>query len=227
MTLKKIWDSPVLLQPLKMESALERWLSDETPIAKQTWVFGPKKPRDQLRKEELPPKDLHIEKLVESGLIHMLPQIKIKKRGDVKSILDDADLLVIGDMEDWMAPEEILDELALLKKPIMPDGYSIHGRLSKFRFDKYSEVKHIIPMGADDVLGIISAIKGIKALRTLKVLYIGISVKVKDSKTISKMGFGHHVVLVYGRYKDTLKRSADLTGFEFYRGLTLNSIWGC
>ena len=177
MTLKKIWDLPVLLQPLKMESALERWLSDETPIAKQTWVFGPKKPRDQLRNQELPPKDVHIEKLVESGLIHVLPQIKIKKREDVRNIPEDADLLVIGDMEDWMAPEEILDELALLKKPIMPEwdswGYSIHGRLSKFRFDKYSDVKHIIPMGADDVLSTISAIKGVKALKTLKVLYIG------------------------------------------------------
>ncbi|WP_461864334.1 L-arabinose isomerase family protein [Thermococcus sp.] len=177
MAIERIWDTPLLLQPLKMESALERWLSDETPIAKQTWVFGPKKPRDQLRNEELPPRDVHIEKLAEEGIVEVLPQIRIKKKEDVDNIPEDSDLLVIGDMEDWMASEEILDALARLGKPIMPQwdswGYSIHGRLSKFRLDKYSNVKHIIPMGADDVLNTLSAIRAAKALRTLKVLYIG------------------------------------------------------
>ncbi len=177
MSIGKIWDIPAILQPIKMKSALEIWLSNDTPIARQTWVYGPKKPRDQLRTQEIPVDNVGLERLSEDGIVQVRSPLKVESASDVGSIPEDTDVILIGDMEDWMAPDDVLDELAALGKPIMPEwdqwGYSIHGRLSKFRHDRYSKVKYIIPMGSRDVLDTLNAVRAVRAIRNLKVLYIG------------------------------------------------------
>jgi len=167
----------VVIQPVKMKSALEIWDSDETPIAKIAWVRGPKKPRDLLRSTEKPPIDVSLEALEKMGLVKVLEPIKISSPEDVKKISDDVDAILIGDSEDWLADESLLDALASLNKPLLVEwdswGYSIHGRISKFRFKRYRNVKRYYTMGASDVLSLIRALRGWKTIRTLKVLYIG------------------------------------------------------
>jgi len=66
------------IQPIKMKSALELWSSDVLPVAKYTWVLGPKKPRDQVRKKEIPPVDIGIDTLVKKGVIELLEPIRVE-----------------------------------------------------------------------------------------------------------------------------------------------------
>ena len=167
----------VIIQPIKMRSAMEIWDSDETPIAKIAWVKGPEKPRDKLRSAEKPPIDVSLEALEKKRLIKVLKPIKISSPKDVKKIPENADALLIGDSEDWLADESLLDSLASLNKPLLAEwdswGYSIHGRISKFRFKKYSHVKRYYTMGASDLLSLIRALRGWKTIKSLRVLYIG------------------------------------------------------
>ena len=167
----------IIIQPVRMRSIAELWDSDETPIAKMAWVKGPKKPRDVLRCTEKPPIDVSLEALEKMGLIRVLEPIKISSPKDVERIPKDIDAILIGDAEDALADESILDSLASLNVPLLAEwdswGYSIHGRISKFRFKKYRHVKRYHTMGASDVLSLVRALKGWKAIKSLRTLYIG------------------------------------------------------
>ncbi len=167
----------VKVQPIRLKSALEIWDSDKTPVAKDAWVHGPKKPRDVIRGEEPSPCDVSLEALARQGLVELLPPIIIEKRDDVRKVPNDVDLVVINDSGDWFADNGILDELAALGKPIAPEwdswGYAIHGRISKFRLRKYAKVLRFIPMGVNDVQALIRALRAYRFIRTMRVLYIG------------------------------------------------------
>ena len=167
----------VKIQPIRMKKALEIWNSNETPLAKITWVKGPKKPRDVLRSKEIPPEDVSLDALKRKGLVEVLEPIEIKRGEDVEKIPEDVDAILIGDSEDWFAEDSILEKLVLLNKPLLVEwdswGYSIHGRISKLRFNKYSKVKRYFTMGVDEVLLLIRALRGYRFVKTMKVLYIG------------------------------------------------------
>lgn len=166
-----------VLQPIKIKNALEVWDTDELPVAKLEWVHGPRKPRDLIRKIEPPIEDVSIEILEKKGLIKVLEPLKISAPEDVSKIPSDVDALIMGDMEDWLVDEEILDALASINKPIIYEwdnwGRSLHGRLSKLRFDKYKDVKFFIPMSSREVIALIRGLRGIKFLKNLRILYIG------------------------------------------------------
>ena len=174
---KLLRDYKPLLQPVRIRNALEIWNSDELPVAKLEWVNGPRKPRDVLRKKEVPLINVSMEALKEEGLADFLPPIRINGPEDVNSIPEDVDALVMGDMEDWLADDNILDSLVKLGKPIIYEwdswGRALHGRLSKLRQDRFRKAKLYIPMNADEVKELIKALRGVKILRNLKVLYIG------------------------------------------------------
>jgi hypothetical protein len=110
-----------LLQRIKMKSALEFWSSDELPVAKYTWVYGPKKPRDQVRAVETPPENVDIKNLVERGLVSLLEPVEVHSIPDVSKLSDDADAYVIGDMEDWLTSEELLEAIARRGKPLIAE----------------------------------------------------------------------------------------------------------
>lgn len=196
----------VIIQPIKMRSAIEIWDSDETPIAKIAWVKGPEKPRDKLSSAEKPPIDVSLEALEKKRLIKVLEPIRISSPKDMKKIPENVDALLIGDSEDWLADESLLDSLASLNKPLLAEwdswGYSIHGRISKFRFKKYSHVKRYYTMGASDVLSLIRALRGWKTIKSLRVLYIGrypsYSVEASPEVTfdVLKEKFGSKVVQI-------------------------------
>ncbi len=166
-----------LLQPIKIRNALEIWNTDELPVAKLEWVNGPRKPRDIMRRKEPPLINVSKEEIEKEGLAKFLPTIRINGPEDIKSIREDVDALVMGDMEDWLADDAILDSLVELGKPIIYEwdswGRALHGRLSKLRQDKYSKAKLYIPMGAGEVKALMKALRGVKVLKNLKVLYVG------------------------------------------------------
>ncbi|MGC9015048.1 MAG: L-arabinose isomerase family protein [Thermoproteota archaeon] len=165
------------VQPVKLKSALNFWATEETLLARDAWVKGPQKPRDVLRSKEIPSQDCSLEALSKNGLIEILTPLTIQNTGDVEKIPHDVDLIVMSDTSDWFAEDFILEKIASLGKPIIAEwdnfGYSIHGRLSKFRLKEFSKVKYYITMGSDDLLNLLNAIRGWKFLRTMRVLYIG------------------------------------------------------
>ncbi len=196
----------LLIQPVKMKSALEIWDTSETPLAKIAWVRGPKKPRDVMRNMEVPPKNVSLDALEKEGLIIALKPVEIKHPEDVKKIPNNIDAILIRDSEDWLVDDKILDALAALNKPILMEwdkwGYSIHGRISKFRFKKYRNVKRYYTMGIDDVISLLRGLRGWKAIRTLKILFIGKhpshSVAVSPNVTFEKLRekFGNEIVQI-------------------------------
>jgi hypothetical protein len=164
-------------QPIKIKSALEFWATEETPLARDAWVKGIQKPRDILRSKEIPPQDCSLEALSRKGLVEVLPSLTIQNVEDVEKIPRDIDLIIMSDMSDWFAEDSVLEKITALGKPIVAEwdsfGYSIHGRLSKLRLKEFSQVKHYIPMGCDELFGILNAISGWKFLKMMRVLYIG------------------------------------------------------
>jgi len=166
-----------VLQPIKIKSALELWNTDELPVAKLEWVHGPRKLRDLIRKAQPPVEDVSIEALINKGLIKVLEPLKINDPGDANKISDDVDALIMGDMEDWLVDEEILEAIVNKGKPIIYEwdhwGRAIHGRLSKLRFDRFKDAKFFIPMNSKEVKALIRALRGIRFLRYRKILYIG------------------------------------------------------
>lgn len=131
-----------------------------------------------LRPEGLPVEDVSPETLENKGLIELLPPLEVERKKGVRNISEEMDAILIGGARAYFAKEEILDEIASLNKPLIADwdnwGYSIYyGRVSKFRFGKYSDVKYFIPTGANDLLSLLSALRSWKILRKLRVIYIG------------------------------------------------------
>jgi len=166
-----------VLQRIKMKSALEFWSTDELPVAKYTWVYGPKKPRDQLRAKEFSPVNVGLDSLAKSNLVDVLEPVEVNCVDDAKKLSGEADAYIIGDMEDWLVDEEILEAIAHRGRPLIAEwdswGYSIHGRLSRFRLNRFKNIKYIIPMGHEDVYHIIDALRAIRFLRHLRVIYVG------------------------------------------------------
>ena len=165
------------VQPLKLRTAFDYWATEETLLARDAWVKGVKKPRDLLRGKEPPPKDVSLRALEREGLLEVLEPITVNSVDDLKGVPPDVDLIVIGDSEDWFADDKILQGIAELGKPVMAEwdswGYSIHGRISKFRLRKFSKVKRYFTMGVDDLLCTIRALLGWKMVRSMRILYIG------------------------------------------------------
>lgn len=165
------------VQPLRLKGALELWATEETPLAKYAWVGGPPKPRDVLRSKEIPPRDVSLQALEREGVVEVLMPIAVRSPEDVDRVPKDADLIVIGDAEDWFADDAILNKIASLGKPILAEwdnwGYSIHGRISKFRLKKYTGVKRYFTMGAEELMSILNAAAAAKFIRQMRVLYMG------------------------------------------------------
>lgn len=135
-------------------------------------------PHVALRQEGSPVEDVSPESLEKKGLIELLPPLEVERKEDVKNIPEDVDAILVGSDRAYYTKEEILDEIASLNKPLIADwdnwGYSIYyGRVSKFRFNKYSNVKYFIPTGAKEISSLLKALRSWKILRNLKVLYIG------------------------------------------------------
>ncbi|MCD6488745.1 MAG: hypothetical protein J7K21_05930 [Desulfurococcales archaeon] len=208
------------IQPIKMKSALELWSSDVLPVAKYTWVLGPKKPRDQVRKKEIPPVDVGIDTLVKKGVIELLEPIRVDSVEDVKKIPDDIDAILLGDMEDWLVDEEILEALASKNKPFIAEwdnwGYSIHGRLSKLRFNRFKNTRYYYTMGDKELLTLLNALRGWRYLKTLRILYVGEypprSVAAPEGITFDtvKKKFGVDITRIdLGEYMETIKSIRD------------------
>lgn len=166
-----------VFQPIKIRSALELWDTDELPVAKLEWVHGPRKPRDLIRKAQLPIEDVSVNALASKGIVEVHKPLKINDPEDVSKIPNDVDALIMGDMEDWLVDEEVLEAIVDRGKPIIYEwdkwGRALHGRLSKLRLDRFKNAKFFIPMKGNEVLAIIKALRGIKFLRSLRILYIG------------------------------------------------------
>jgi len=170
-------DLKLKVQFLKLKSAWEVWATEETLLARDAWVKGVRKPRDLLREEERPKRDVSLATLEREGLVEVLPSMTVREVSDLRKIPRDVDLIVIEDSGDWFAPDEILEGIAKLGKPIIAEwdkwGYAIHGRISKYRLRKFSKVKRYFTMGVKDLLTTLNALRGLKKLKHMKVLYIG------------------------------------------------------
>ncbi|MEA3344950.1 MAG: hypothetical protein U9Q78_01665 [Chloroflexota bacterium] len=151
-------------------------ISDLPVLATKTWVHGPPKPRDLLRAEEIPEEDVSLDKISQSlPFVRVLPMMEVQGLEDVGKIpLDEADALIIrGGWGGKYSGERqvILNELADLGKPILPSwdpfGYTWGRGGLNFGLEGYA------PFSATEVKSLLRALRGWKALRELKALYIG------------------------------------------------------
>jgi len=162
----------IIFQPIELPSEFESW--KKAPVmAAEAWVHGPVKPRHVLRDEELPSINVGFDSLEKFG-VNFLEKIKVDKPEDVSRLSLEADAYIIKGVSIY--DEVVLKRILDLGKPIFPAwdrwGYAWAGRFLKDKLEKMGAWT-VVPYGAEDVLAIIRALRGIKAVKKLRALYIG------------------------------------------------------
>lgn len=164
------------VQPIKCKSVSDVWIQKPV-MAAEEWVGGPVKPRNELRRKEVPPECVSLESLQEKGIVEVYKELKIETPEELDKIPEGVDFFVISDHEMMFVPDKVLEKLISMNKPILAKwddwGFSWFGRASKLKLKKYSGAKYYYPFGADDVNDILGAIKAWKRIRTMRVIYIG------------------------------------------------------
>jgi len=156
------------------------YADDDAPVmAAEAWMHGPTKPRHAKRKEEVPDADVSLENLSNVfDFVEVNPVIYVKNAHDLKKHdLREADAFVIdpGD-PNAMQMSSVMDALFSTEKPVLPPwdnwGYAWRGKLTT-GWAKNLGYFSFVPMGYEDVKNVLQAIKGIKFIRSLNILYIG------------------------------------------------------
>lgn len=207
-------------QPIKCKNMFDIW-AQEPRVASKAWVEGPKKPREEVRREEKPAEDVSLESLQERGIVEVYEPLKVKGPEDLEKAPEDVDFFIMGKGEDFFTEDPILEKLVSLDKPILAEwdswGYSWFGRFSKFRLDQFSGSKYYHTMGIDDLKSLLRAIRAWKYLRTMRVIYIGdipphgvVSSKKSSDFQYLKERFGTDFVkLEFKDYMDRVKGTDD------------------
>jgi len=162
----------IIFQPVELPTELETW-SKAPVMAAEAWVHGPVKPRHVLRDEEVPPINVGMDSLEKFG-VKILEKVKVNKPEDALRLSPEADAYIIIGFS--MYNEAILKAILALGKPVFPAwdrwGYAWAGRFLRDKLEKMG-VWTFVPYGAEDVLAIIRALRGIKIVKKLRALYIG------------------------------------------------------
>lgn len=156
-------------------------ISEMPVLAAETWVHGPTKPRHLLRGKEIPPEDVSLKNLPSIlDFVKVLPtlQIAVSFPKDLAKIPSEADAIVIQGLRGLFSGKEIfiMKELAALGKPILAgwdnwgfgwEGFMLREYLAPFNLEP------LIPFSNAEVKAILRALRGWKALKELRALYIG------------------------------------------------------
>lgn len=167
----------IKLQPVIPE--LDYAEKDSPVMAAEAWMDGPTKPRHAKRKNEKPKYDVSLENISDVfPFVEVGKPIYVRNAHDLKKHdLTDVDAFIIDPGDPNAFPmSSVMIELFRSKKPVLPSwdnwGYAWRGKLTTGwakALDEYS----FSPMGYEDVKNLMYAIRGIKKMRSLNILYIG------------------------------------------------------
>jgi hypothetical protein len=202
--------------------------ADAPVMAAEAWMHGPTKPRHAKRKEEIPEQDVSLENLSKVfDFVEVEPPIYVKNAHDLKKRdLREVDAFLIdpGDPH-VMEVSSIMYELFSTGKPVLPPwdnwGYAWRGKLTT-GWAKNLGYYSYVPMGYEDVKNVLQAIRGIKFLRSLNILYIGdipshsvnadtdpVRVYRKFGCTITPISFEEYVEAVKSADKEGAEKLAE------------------
>jgi hypothetical protein len=166
----------VNLKPLQIGWGTD--YSKQPVMAAEAWQFGIQKPRHAKRVNEIPPKDVSLNKIPDIyDWVNVLEEEQITTIPDIRRIAAnteiDAYIVSISTTEEAGA---ILYELSKTKIPIIPvwdnwgfawNGRFINGWAEKLGFSTF------VAVGENDVDILLRALRSLKRLRNTKILYIG------------------------------------------------------
>lgn len=141
-------------------------------LAAETWIKGPKKPRDVKRREEVPQEDVSLEKLSEKfNFLEVLPSKNIKKVSDIDKLPRNISAYIISGYNFGLT-----GEIAKLGKPILPRwdnwGYAWDGRFVREAVEEIGGIS-FVPFSSEDVKKIVRTLRAYTFLREIRALYIG------------------------------------------------------
>lgn len=167
----------VKIQPI--EPALSYPETGTPVMAAEAWIHGPTKPRHAKRAQEKPEIDVSLENLSNVfEFVEVKPVIKVKNAHDLsKYDLRDVDAFLFdpGDPH-IMEMSSVMYALFSTGKPVLPPwdnwGYAWRGKLVTGWAENLGYFS-FVPMGYSDIKILLEALRGIKKLRDLNILYIG------------------------------------------------------
>jgi len=167
----------IKLQPVIPE--LDYAEKDAPVMAAEAWMDGPTKPRHAKRENEKPQQDVSLENIADVfSFVEALEPIFVRNAHDLKKHdLREADAFIIDPGDPNAFPmSSVMIELFRSNKPVLPEwdnwGYAWRGKLTTGWAKALDEFSYI-PMGYEDVKNLMYAIRGIKKLNSLNILYIG------------------------------------------------------
>jgi len=156
-------------------------ISEMPVLAAETWVHGPTKPRHLLREKEIPSEDVSLKNLPSVlDFVEVLPTLQIGASSPeaLAKIPPETDAIVIQGLKSLFSGKEIfiMKELAALGKPILADwdnwGFGWEGFMLREYLAPFNR-EPLIPFSSSEVKAILRALRGWKALKELRALYIG------------------------------------------------------
>jgi len=205
----------VSIQPVNLIPP-QKDISQLPVLRVETWIKGPKKPRNLKRIKEIPPEDVSIEKLCEKfDFLEILPPENIRKVSDIDGLKRDVSAYIISGYDLALA-----GEIAKLGKPVLPYwdnwGYAWNGRWIKEASDEAGGVC-FVPFGSEDIEKIIRVLRAYTFIREMRVLYIGDipSNSVKDANydfTDLETRFG--IQFIHLNFDDLLKAVEKISDEE-------------
>jgi hypothetical protein len=148
-------------------------------MAAEAWMDGPTKPRHAKRKNEIPEQDVSLNNLSNVfNYVEIKPPVYVKNAHDIKKEdFRDVDLFLIdpGDPNAFQM-SSVMYELFSSGKPVLPPwdnwGYAWRGKLTTGWAKNLGHYSYVT-MGFDDVKNVLQAVRGIKFIHSLNILYIG------------------------------------------------------
>jgi hypothetical protein len=141
-------------------------------LVAETWIRGPKKPRNVERIKELPEEDVSIEKLSEVyDFLQVLPSQDVEKMSDVDRLPGDVSAYIVSGYDFGLTAGIFKRGKVVL--PLWDNwGYGWGGRFIKETAEDTGGV-YFIPFSSGDVKKIIRALRAYTFIREMKALYIG------------------------------------------------------
>jgi hypothetical protein len=161
----------VRLQPVSV-AAKGKDISQLPVLQAETWMRGPKKPRNVKRNDEIPQEDVSIQKLSEKyDFLEVLPSQKVEKVSDVDKLPRDVSAYVVDSYDFGLTAE-----ISRLGKVVLPSwdnwGYSWSGRFIKEAVEEAGGIS-FVPYSSHDIHRIIKVLRAYTFIRDIKALYIG------------------------------------------------------
>ena len=148
-------------------------------MAAEAWMHGPTKPRHAKREHEIPDIDVSLSNISNVfDFVEVKPAIYVKNAHDLKKHdLRDVDAFIVDPGDPNILPmSSVMYELFSTRKPVLPPwdnwGYAWRGKHIT-GWAKILGYYSFVPIGFKDIKNVLQAVRGIKFIRSLNILYIG------------------------------------------------------